>query len=72
MWVYFMAGLLSLRMARVVDEVSAEVRGEKEGDLVYLYWEYLGVMERMRGKRSSSWAFRRSRALRCMFLSIWN
>ena len=67
MWVYFLAGMPSLRMARVVDEVSEERRGAKEGDSVYLYWEYLGVMERMRGKRSSSWAFRRSRAFRCMF-----
>lgn len=49
-------------MARVVDEVSEEMRCEKEGDLVYLYSEYLGVMERMRVKRSSSWAFSRSRA----------
>ena len=54
-------------MARVVDEVSGEIWCEKEGDLVYLYWEYLGVMERMRVKRSSSWAFRRSRAFLCMF-----
>lgn len=62
MWVYLMAGLLSCLMARVVDEVSEEMRCEKEGDLVYLYSEYLGVMERMRVKRSSSWAFSRSRA----------
>lgn len=53
-------------MARVGDEVSVEVRWEREGEGVYLYWEYLGVMERMRVKRSSSWAFRRSRAFRCM------
>ena len=37
MWVYFLAGLLVLRMARVVDEVSEEVRVEKEGEVVYLY-----------------------------------
>lgn len=67
MWVYFLAGLLSLMMARVVDEVSDEMWWVKEGDLVYLYWEYLGVMERMRVKRSSSWAFKRSRAFRCTF-----
>ena len=54
-------------MARVVDEVSAEIRLEKEGDFVYLYWEYLGVMERMRVKRSSSWAFSRSRAFLYIF-----
>ena len=54
-------------MARVVDEVSEEIWWEKEGDFVYLYWEYLGVMERMRVKRSSSWAFSRSRAFRCTF-----
>ena len=67
MWVYFLAGLLSLMMARVVDEVSGEIWWEKEGDLVYLYWEYLGVMERMRVKRSSSWAFSRSKAFLCIF-----
>ena len=65
MWVYFFAGVLSLRMARVRDEVSEEMRWEKEGVVVYLYWEYFGVMERMRVKRSSSWAFRRSRAFLC-------
>ena len=54
-------------MARVADEVSGEMRGVKEGYFMYLYWEYLGVMERMRVKRSSSWAFRRSRAFLCMF-----
>ena len=43
-----------------------------EGDGVNLCWEFLGVRERMRGKRSSSWAFRRSRAFRCMVLSICN
>ena len=59
-------------MARVVDEVSGEMRGVKEGDFMYLYWEYLGVMERMRVKRSSSWAFRRSRAFLCMFCSTFN
>ena len=53
-------------MAWVVVEVSEEVRWSKDGDLMYLYWEYLGVMERMRVKLSSSWAFKRSRAFRCM------
>ena len=67
MWVYFFAGVLSSRMARVVDEVSVEARWEEEEGCVYLYWEYLGVMERMSVKRSSSWAFSRSRAFLCMF-----
>ena len=41
-------------MARVVDELSEEMRCSNEGDLAYLYSEYLGVVERMRVKRSSS------------------
>ena len=54
-------------MARAVDELSEEMRCSNEGDFVYLYSEYLGVIERMRVKRSSSWAFSRSRAFLCMF-----
>ena len=49
-------------MARVVDELSEEMRCSNDGDFVYLYSEYLGVIERIRVKRSSSWAFSRSRA----------
>ena len=49
-------------MARVVDELSEEMRCSNEGDFAYLYSEYLGVIERMSVKRSSSRAFSRSRA----------
>ena len=49
-------------MARVVDEVSEEMWCSNNGDFAYLYAEYLGVIERMRVKRSSSWAFSKSRA----------
>lgn len=69
---YYLAGLLSFLIARVVDEVSDEVRGSNDGDLVYLYSEYLGVIERMRVKRSSSWAFRRSRAFLCTYCQQFN
>ena len=54
-------------MARVVDELSEEMRCSKDEDFTYLYSEYLGVIERMRVKRSSRWAFRRSRAFFYMF-----
>ena len=67
MWVSFLKDLLSFLMARVGEEVSEESWASNEADFVYLYSEYLGVMERMRVKRSSSWAFRRSRAFLCMF-----
>ena len=49
-------------MARVVDELSEEIRCSNDADFTYLYSEYLGVIERKRLKRSSSWAFSRSRA----------
>lgn len=41
---------------------SSSMRLSKDGDLMYLYSEYLGVIALMSSKRSSSCAFRRSSA----------
>ena len=61
MRVHFWAVLLAFLRALVMGEVSV-VRRSKVGDLMYLYSEYFGVVARMSPKRSSSCAFRRSRA----------
>ena len=41
---------------------SSLVRLSKDGDLMYLYSEYFGVIALMSSKRSSSCAFKRSSA----------
>ena len=61
MRVHFWAVLLAFLRALVIGDVSA-VRLSKDGDLIYLYSEYFGVIALMSPKRSSSCAFKRSRA----------
>lgn len=59
--VHLWAVLLHFLSALVTGERSA-VRLSKVGDLMYLYSEYFGVIALMSPKRSSSCAFKRSRA----------